>query len=93
MKDYGPAAVEQDPVFRVPGHRPAGPAALSPHNWAGRRIPLHATPVRSADGTVIASVSTSALTFRIPATRIPALAGAVRHAAGEVSRRLGWTAR
>src|SRR6266699_4668511 len=21
----------------------AGPAALSPHNWAGRRIPLHAT--------------------------------------------------
>ena len=27
----------------------AGPAALSPHNWAGRRIPLHAT----SDGKVL----------------------------------------
>jgi DNA-binding IclR family transcriptional regulator len=134
----------------------AGPAALSPHNWAGRRIPLHATsdgkvllaylspaeiaahlvpplerftdhtittasglarvlaevrhrgyataveeleegltavaaPVRNAEGDVIASVSASGPSFRIPADRIPALAGPVRRAAAEVSRRLGWT--
>jgi len=137
----------------------AGPAALSPHNWAGRRIPLHATsdgkvllaylpeaelaacltppplarftertvtaaaqfpallaevrsrgfatavdeleagltaiaaPVRNAEGTVIASVSASGPSFRIPAVRIPVLAAAVRRAADEVSGRLGWIAR
>jgi DNA-binding IclR family transcriptional regulator len=136
----------------------AGPAALSPHNWAGRRIPLHATsdgkvllaylpedelaaslvpplarftertitavaefpallaevrrrgyataadeleagltaiaaPVRNAEGTVIASVSASGPSFRIPADRVPALAAAVRRAADEISRRLGWLAR
>jgi DNA-binding IclR family transcriptional regulator len=134
----------------------AGPAALSPHNWAGQRIPLHATsdgkvllayrpaaeilehlvlplerftahtvtalpefsrllarvrergyatavdeleegltaiaaPVRDADGQVIASISASGPSFRIPANRIGALAGSVRRAAAEVSRRLGWT--
>jgi len=133
----------------------AGPAALSPHNWAGQRIPLHATsdgkvllayspsheiaeqlmplqrltdhtittsaglaralaevrrngyataveeleegltavaaPVRDADGRVVASISASGPSFRIPADRIPALAGSVRRAAAEVSRRLGWT--
>jgi DNA-binding IclR family transcriptional regulator len=134
----------------------AGPAALSPHNWAGQRIPLHATsdgkillaylseagraehlapplarftartitdmaslaellatikargyatavdefeagltaiaaPVRDAEGRVIASVSTSGPSFRIPAGRIPVLAAAVRRAAADVSRRLGWT--
>src|SRR5712691_10697566 len=136
----------------------AGPAALSPHNWAGQRIPLHATsdgkvllaylpaaqlkeclapplarftdrtitavaefpqllaevrrrgfataveeleagltavaaPVRNAEGTVIASISASGPSFRIPADRIPALAAAVRRAADEVSRRLGWSVR
>jgi len=136
----------------------AGPAALSPHNWAGQRIPLHATsdgkvllaylpeaelaacltpplarftertitavedfpallaevrrrgfataaeefeagltaiaaPVRNAEGTVVASVSASGPSFRIPAGRIPALADAVRRAADEVSRRLGWITR
>ena len=134
----------------------AGPAALSPHNWAGQRIPLHATsdgkvllaylprdeiaehlvpplqrftdhtiitaaalarvlaqvrrrgyataveeleagltavaaPVRDAEGAVVASISASGPSFRIPADRIPALAGSVRHAAAEASRRLGWT--
>jgi DNA-binding IclR family transcriptional regulator len=133
----------------------AGPAALSPHNWAGQRIPLHATsdgkvllaylpsaeiagylmplqrftdhtittgseltqaldevkrhgyataveeleagltavaaPVRNAEGRVVASISASGPSFRIPADRIPALAGSVRRAAAEVSRRLGWT--
>ena len=133
----------------------AGPAALSPHNWAGQRIPLHATsdgkvllaylseaelnaclapplarftdrtitavaefsevlaevrrrgfataveeleagltaiaaPVRNAEGNVIASISASGPSFRIPAERIPALAGPVRRAAAGVSRRLGW---
>ena len=136
-------------------HQVAGPAALSPHNWAGQRIPLHATsdgkvllaylseaelnaclapplarftdrtitavaefiellaevrrrgfataveeleagltaiaaPVRNAEGNVIASISASGPSFRIPAERIPALASAVRRAAAEVSRRLGW---
>ena len=136
----------------------AGPAALSPHNWAGQRIPLHATsdgkvllaylpeaelaacltpplarftertitavedfpallaqvrrrgfataaeefeagltaiaaPVRNAEGTVVASVSASGPSVRIPAGRIPALADAVRRAADEVSRRLGWITR
>ena len=136
----------------------AGPAALSPHNWAGRRIPLHATsdgkvlladrpeaelaacltpplarftertvtavaefpallaevrrrgfatavdeleagltaiaaPVRDAEGTVIASVSASGPSFRIPAARVEVLAAAVRRAADEASRRLGWLAR
>jgi len=136
----------------------AGPAALSPHNWAGQRIPLHATsdgkvllaylpeaelsayltpplarftertitavaefaallaevrrrgfatavdeleagltaiaaPVRNAEGTVLASISASGPSFRIPADRIPALAAAVSRAADEVSRRLGWVAR
>jgi len=133
----------------------AGPAALSPHNWAGQRIPLHATsdgkvllaylpsheiagplmplprftdhtitteaglaralaevrergyatavgeleegltavaaPVRNAEGRVVASISASGPSFRIPAGRIAALAGSVRRAAAEVSRRLGWT--
>jgi DNA-binding IclR family transcriptional regulator len=135
----------------------AGPAALSPHNWAGQRIPLHATsdgkvllaflsaaeilehlapplerftgqtvtdlpefarllaqvrergyatavdeledgltavaaPVRNADGIVVASISASGPSFRIPAERIPQLAEPVRSAADEISRRLGWTA-
>src|ERR1700730_11322464 len=135
----------------------AGPAALSPHNWAGQRIPLHATsdgkvllaylseaeltaclapplarftdrtitdlarfpallgalprqgyataveeleagvtavaaPVRNAEGVVVASISASGPSFRMPADRIPVLAGSVRRAATEVSRRLGWTA-
>jgi DNA-binding IclR family transcriptional regulator len=133
----------------------AGPAALSPHNWAGQRIPLHATsdgkvllaylpeaeladcltpplahftdrtitdvaefggllaevrrrgfataveeleagltavaaPVRNAEGHVVASISASGPSFRIPAERIGALAASVTRAAAEVSRRLGW---
>ena len=49
-----------------------------------------AAPVRNAEGAVIASISASGPTFRIPADRIPALAPAIRRAAGEISRRLGW---
>jgi len=143
----GPDALYLDQV--------AGPAALSPHNWAGQRIPLHATsdgkvllawlpeaalaehltpplarftartvtdpaafpailagvrrrgfaaaaeeleagltaiaaPVRNTEGAVVASVSASGPSFRIPAGRVQALAGAVRRAADEVSRRLGY---
>jgi DNA-binding IclR family transcriptional regulator len=51
-----------------------------------------AAPVRNAEGAVVASISASGPTFRIPADRIPVLASAVRRAAAEVSRRLGWTA-
>ncbi len=136
----------------------AGPAALSPHNWAGQRIPLHATsdgkvllaylseaelkaclvpplrrlteytitavdefsrllaevrrrgfatavdeleagltaiaaPVRNAEGNVVASISASGPSFRITADRIEQIAAAVRRAAVEASRRLGWLAR
>ena len=52
-----------------------------------------AAPVRNAEGTVIASVSASGPSFRIPAGRVPALAAAVRAAADEISRRLGWLPR
>jgi DNA-binding IclR family transcriptional regulator len=134
-----------------------GPAALSSHNWAGQRIPLHATsngkvllahlpaneaaecltpplrritertitdpveleevlrrvradgyataveelevgltaiaaPVRNAEGAVIASISASGPSFRIPAERIGHVAESVRAAAAEISRRLGYLA-
>ena len=52
-----------------------------------------AAPVRNAEGNVIASISASGPSFRIPADRIPVLAVAVGRAAAEVSRRLGWLAR
>jgi DNA-binding IclR family transcriptional regulator len=142
----------------------AGPAALSPHNWAGQRIPLHATsdgkvllaflpdagdagdavqagylqpplrrftgqtitalsdlrqvlaevrqrgfataveeleagltavaaPVRDAEGNVIASISASGPSFRIPAERFGEMSASVCRAAEEISRRLGWLAR
>ena len=49
-----------------------------------------AAPVRDAEGRVVASISASGPSFRIPAGRIPGLAGSVRAAAAEISRRLGW---
>jgi DNA-binding IclR family transcriptional regulator len=52
-----------------------------------------AAPVRDAAGTVIASISASGPSFRIPAARVEVLAVAVRRAAGDASRRLGWHAR
>ena len=61
--------------------------------WAAAGLTAIAAPVRNAEGTVIASVSASGPSFRIPATRIPALAAAVRRAADEVSGRLGWIVR
>jgi len=51
-----------------------------------------AAPVRDADGQVIATVSGSGPSFRLPADRIPVVAGVVRRAADEISRRLGWNA-
>lgn len=49
-----------------------------------------AAPVLGAAGTVIASVSASGPTFRLPAERLPAVAAQVRAAAAEISARLGW---
>jgi DNA-binding IclR family transcriptional regulator len=49
-----------------------------------------AAPVVGADGTVLASVSASGPTFRMPAARHPEVAGQVVAAAEEISRRLGW---
>jgi DNA-binding IclR family transcriptional regulator len=49
--------------------------------------------VRDADGVVIASISASGPSFRIPAARVEVLAAAVRRAAAEASRRLGWLPR
>lgn len=131
-----------------------GPSSLALHNWAGQRIPLHATsngkvllafgpsgllvelgdplprftagtitdpavvaaelddvrsrgyavavdelemgltavaaPVTGSSGTVVASVSASGPTFRMPAERIPDVAAQVVAAASEISHRLGW---
>ena len=50
-----------------------------------------AAPIRNAEGVVIASVSASGPSFRLSEDRIPEVAGAVRSAADEISRRLGWT--
>ncbi|MFI6519528.1 IclR family transcriptional regulator [Spirillospora sp. NPDC050679] len=49
-----------------------------------------AAPVRGARGEVVASVSGSGTGFRLPPERLPGVAGAVRRAADEISRRLGW---
>ena len=40
----------------------AGPAALSPHNWAGQRIPLHAT----SDGKVLLAYLSEAELNAVP---------------------------
>jgi DNA-binding IclR family transcriptional regulator len=132
----------------------SGPSSLALHNWAGQRIPLHATsngkvllafgppdlladlgsplprftagtitdpstvaaelddvrrcgfavavdelemgltavaaPVTGLSGTVVASLSASGPTFRLPAERIPEVAAQVVAAAREISQRLGW---
>jgi DNA-binding IclR family transcriptional regulator len=52
-----------------------------------------AAPIRNTEGMVIASVSASGPSFRLSADRIPGVADAVRDAADEISRRLGWTGR
>jgi DNA-binding IclR family transcriptional regulator len=49
-----------------------------------------AAPVRNARGAVIATVSGSGPSFRLPEPRIPEVAAAVCTAAREISRRLGW---
>jgi len=49
-----------------------------------------AAPVRRADGTVVASLSASGPTFRLPPERLPEIADHVTTAARAVSRRLGW---
>jgi DNA-binding IclR family transcriptional regulator len=49
-----------------------------------------AAPVRSAHGDVIASISISGQTFRLPGARVEALVPVVVAAGAEVSRRLGW---
>jgi DNA-binding IclR family transcriptional regulator len=49
-----------------------------------------AAPVRSAHGDVIASISLSGQTFRLPTKRVGDLVPLVVAAGEEVSRRLGW---
>ena len=49
-----------------------------------------AAPVRSAHGDVIASISLSGQTFRLPDPRVAELVPVVVAAGAEVSRRLGW---
>jgi DNA-binding IclR family transcriptional regulator len=52
-----------------------------------------AAPIRNAENVVSASVSASGPSFRLSEDRLPEVTGAVRHAAEEISRRLGWTGR
>jgi DNA-binding IclR family transcriptional regulator len=49
-----------------------------------------AAPIFGIDGHVVASVSASGPTFRLPTDRLPAVAEAVQAAATSISRRLGW---
>ena len=49
-----------------------------------------AAPVFGVEGDVVASVSASGPTFRLPADRLPAVAELVREAAAGISKRLGW---
>ncbi|MCX4904669.1 IclR family transcriptional regulator [Streptomyces sp. NBC_00878] len=47
-----------------------------------------AAPIRDARGEVTAAVSIAALSYRVPHERVPALATAVREAAGRISEQL-----
>jgi len=49
-----------------------------------------AAPIYGIDGHVVASVSASGPSFRLPADRLPRVAELVRAAATGISRRLGW---
>lgn len=50
-----------------------------------------AVPVRGADGTVVAAIGITAATVRFTKERIPEVAAAVKAAAAELSRLLGYT--
>jgi DNA-binding IclR family transcriptional regulator len=52
-----------------------------------------AAPVHSAHGDVVASVSVSGPSYRLPETRLSELVALVIEAADEVSRRVGWQGR
>jgi DNA-binding IclR family transcriptional regulator len=52
-----------------------------------------AAPIRNAHGDVIASVSLSGPTFRLDQASIGELLPTLQDAAGEISRRLGWSGR
>lgn len=49
-----------------------------------------AAPVIGIDGAVVASVSASGPSFRLPAMRLPSVTAAVCAAAAGISKRLGW---
>ena len=49
-----------------------------------------AAPIRNAHGDVIASLSVSGPSFRLPADRVDEVVAMVKQAALEVSRRFGW---
>ncbi|WP_433257016.1 IclR family transcriptional regulator [Streptosporangium sp. CA-135522] len=49
-----------------------------------------AAPIWNVEGTVVASMSVSGPTFRLPAERLPGVAEQVVAAAKQVSSRLGW---
>ena len=48
------------------------------------------TPIRAADGTVIAAVAVSGPVFRLPAEALPEMGERVKKAAAEISRSLGF---
>jgi DNA-binding IclR family transcriptional regulator len=55
-----------------------------------RGLTAVSAPVFGIDGYVVASVSASGPSFRLPAERLPEVADAVIEAAFGISRRLGW---
>jgi DNA-binding IclR family transcriptional regulator len=55
-----------------------------------RGLTAVAAPIYGIDGHVVASVSASGPSFRLPLDRLPAVAEVVRVAAEGISRRLGW---
>ncbi len=58
----------------------AGPAALSPHNWAGQRIPLHAT----SDGKVLLAYAARGRARAVPDAAAGPLHRAHDHRRGRV---------
>lgn len=95
--------VTAEPLARYTDHTIIEPARLREELDAVRRrgyavavdelevgLSAVAAPVHGATGEVVASISVSGPTFRLPADRLDTVADQVMSAAAELSSRLGW---